>query len=229
MSFRRLPIAEEAQVLAHIHPSQRWFACGTRPFLLGVHARHSVRGRPRTAKCPGPLRPHGALLHASRRSRRVGGRYPTLFATTGPCARPHPSRRLRPTVSVSGSSQVAASPCWEVALPDVISAGPSLDARPHAAAGRRGAHARYFPRRHRPSLRDNRSAFPRESAQRLQSGKDFAAAGIPLCSGLQVCLPPRSLPPLRPCRRAAMAFSSEQNVRRYLRTHRICLPSEPGN
>jgi hypothetical protein len=157
-------------VLAHIHPSRRWFACGTRPFLLGVFSRHGVRERPRTAKCPGPLRTQGALPRASRCSHRVGGRYPTVFATTGPCARPHPSRRLRPQVSVGGSSQVAASPCWEVALPDVISAGPSPDARPHAAAGRRGAHARYFPRRHRPSLRNDRSAFPRESAQRLQSG-----------------------------------------------------------
>jgi len=166
-------------VLAHIHPSQRWFACGTRPFLLGVHARHSVRGRPRTAKCPGSLRTHGALPHASRHPRRVGGRCSTFTATTDPCARPLPSRRLRPQVSVGESSQVAASPCWEVALPDVISAGPSLDARPHAAAGLRGALARYFPRRHRPSPARDRSAFPRESAQRLPSGNDFAAAGIP--------------------------------------------------
>jgi len=216
-------------VLAHIHPARPWLACRARPFLLGVLSRHSVRERPRTAKCPGSLRTHGALPHASRRPRRVGGRYSAVIATTDPCARPRPSRRLRPQVSVSGSSQVAASPCWEVALPDVISAGPSLDARPHAAAGLRGAHARYFPRRHRPSLRNDRSAFPRDSAQRLQSGTDFAAAGIPLGSGLQACLPPRSLLPLRPCRRAAVAFSSEQNVRRYLRTHRICLPSEPGN
>ena len=53
-------------------------------------------------------------------------------------------------------------------------------------------------------------------------GNDFEAADIPLCSGHQVCSPPRLLPPLRLRRRAAEAFTSGQNVLRCLRTHRIC-------
>src|SRR6516164_6571666 len=52
-------------------------------------------------------------------------------------------------------------------------------------------------------------------------GSDFEAADIPLCSSHQVCSPPRLLPPLRLCRRAAEAFTSGQNVLRCLRTHRI--------
>ncbi len=55
----------------------------------------------------------------------------------------------------------------------------------------------------------------------FRAGKLYEAAVISLCFGLQVCLPSRLLPPLR-CRRAAMAFTFEQNVCRYLHTHRIC-------
>ena len=41
-------------------------------------------------------------------------------------------------------------------------------------------------------------------------------------AGPQVCSPPRLLPPLRLCRRAAEAFTSGQNVLHCFRTHRIC-------
>jgi len=73
------------------------------------------------------------------------------------------------------------------------------------------------------------SAFPLGRLGRLPAfvhvatsrGNDFEAADIPLCSGQQVCSPPRLLPPLRLCRRAAEAYTSGQNVLRCLRTHRI--------
>jgi len=64
--------------------------------------------------------------------------------------------------------------------------------------------------------------FPLRSTMQLLVGTIFEAADIPLCSGPQVCSPPRLLPPLRLCRRAAEAFTSGQNVLRCLRTHRIC-------
>ena len=83
------------------------------------------------------------------------------------------------------------------------------------------------------------SAFPKirmgrrfaTSAKRLLDRTTFGAAVIRLSSGPQVCLPPRSLPPLRGIApgRAAVAFTSEQNTTRYLVVHRICLPSESGN
>src|SRR5262249_33112650 len=64
-------------------------------------------------------------------------------------------------------------------------------------------------------------SFPLWSTMQLFVGTIFEAADISLCSCPQVCSPPRLLPPLRLCRRAAEAFTSGQNVLRCLRTHRI--------
>jgi len=92
--------------------------------------------------------------------------------------------------------QVAVSPCWEKDLPDVISAYLSLRAwTPTPAA--RGVHL--------PVSSSTTSAFPsfgpgRRSAkpvQRFQYGALFEATVISLCSGPQVCSPPRSLLPIR--------------------------------
>ena len=47
--------------------------------------------------------------------------------------------------SLSGSLQVAASPCWESALPDVISASLSPGAWTPTPVGPYGAFARFFP------------------------------------------------------------------------------------
>jgi hypothetical protein len=66
--------------------------------------------------------------------------------------------------------------------------------------------------------------FPLWSTMQLFVETIFEAADIPLCSGHQVCSPPRLLPPLRQCRRAAEAFTSGQNVRRCLRMHRVYQP-----
>ena len=43
------------------------------------------------------------------------------------------------------SLQVAACPCWELALPDVISASLSLGAWTLTPVGSSGAYARFFP------------------------------------------------------------------------------------
>jgi hypothetical protein len=51
----------------------------------------------------------------------VGRRYPPFIAHTGSCAKPNSSRRLRFNL-YCGSLQVVASPCWKMALPDIISA-----------------------------------------------------------------------------------------------------------
>jgi hypothetical protein len=59
--------------------------------------------------------------------RSLGRRYPTLIATTDSCARPQASGALC-LRSRHPSSQVAASPCWQEALPGVISENLSLDA-----------------------------------------------------------------------------------------------------
>ncbi len=149
------------------------------------------------------------------------GHYPSFVAHMTSCDRPNPSRRLRFPL-VGRSLQVVASPCWEMALPDVISARLSLDARAPITAVCEVLI---------PVSSPTASAFPALSSgrlfrnfppKRLLSGSNFATAAISLCSGLQVCSPSRSFPPLRIIRRAAMAFTSERNIRRYRRMHRIC-------
>ena len=53
-------------------------------------------------------------------SHHISGRYSTFIAPMGSCASPKPSRGRRFPYS-NGSLQVAASPCWELDLPDIIS------------------------------------------------------------------------------------------------------------
>ena len=43
--------------------------------------------------------------------------------------------------------------------------------------------------------REIRVGFPRSSVNTIFDGINFGTAAIPLCSGLQVCSPPRSFPP----------------------------------
>jgi hypothetical protein len=47
--------------------------------------------------------------------------YSSFIARTDSCVRPNPSQRLGFPL-YAGSLQVVASPCWETALPDIISA-----------------------------------------------------------------------------------------------------------
>ena len=148
--------------------------------------------------------------------------YLPFIAPTGSCARPPSSCRLR-SPYYGRSLQVATSPCCKMALPDVISASLSLVAWTciPAAAG--------VPT---PVSSSCTSAFPpwdpgrltATPTQRLQRSPVFRDGSHSiLFRPLQVCLPPRSLLPLRHnVRRAAVAFTSEQNAFRYLNAHRIC-------
>ena len=134
-----------------------------------------------------------------------------------PCGSP----LLRFFTSFEESLQVATSPCCHQDLLDVIlRVFPCLP----------GPLPRRSHRVRAPVTSPMSSAFPLGgwvgfpllSTLQLLVGTIFEAADIPLCSGHQVCSPPRLLPPLRFCRRAAEAFTSGQNVLRCLRTHRIC-------
>ena len=132
---------------------------------------------------------------------------------------------LRFFTSFEESLQVATSPCCHQDLLDVI-----LRVFPWLLGPLPRRSIRcirlLLPRCHRPSPWEVGSASRFLSTMQLFVGTIFEAADIPLCSGHQVCSPPRLLPPLRLCRRAAEAFTSGQNVLRCLRTHRICSPSE---
>src|SRR5437667_90748 len=59
------------------------------------------------------------------------------------------------------------------------------------------AFAWFFPSIHRPSPSFDWVSFPLPSANTIFRGSAFEAAAISLCSGLRVCSPPRSFPPLQ--------------------------------
>ena len=61
--------------------------------------------------------------------------------------------------------------------------------------GRLSAFAWFFLSAHRPSPSFDWVGFPLLSANTIFHGSAFEAAAISLCSGLQVCSPPRSLLP----------------------------------
>src|SRR4029077_11149030 len=113
------------------------------------------------------------------------------------------------------SWQVVRSPCCPRELPDVISENLSLDAGSPAPAVHRVLS---------PVSSTVSSAFPtgklgRRSASVLRITTSrrsvFEAADIPLCSGLQVCSPPRSFLPLRILPQGSRGF--------YVRAYRALL------
>jgi hypothetical protein len=172
---------------------------------------------PGTAKRPEPLCPEQALPAPARRlapSREALPSLPSSYGLMrGTKSLPPPSD----STSFGRSLRVAVSPRWEMALPDVISASPSLNAWACPAAAREVLL---------PVSSLTTSAFPtkphvgrrtQQSAQRLQSGGGFRRhCHSPIRSGLQRCLPPRSLPPQQSSPPGSRGVFSGQNVLRYL-------------
>jgi hypothetical protein len=108
-----------------------------------------------------------------------------------------------------GSVQVVGSPCWQMALPGVISAvlvevpGPFPRGVPLVPLLVSSQRASASP--HRPQGRHTQTI----SAMQLRRRKDFGAAVIPLCSGSHTCKTPRLPLPREPtCPRAAGSFPS---------------------
>jgi hypothetical protein len=94
----------------------------------------------------------------------------------------------------------------------------------HDPVGFVGCMGLFLPLQHRPSPSpSNRSASPNLPAQRDFMRKVFRDRRYFLRSGLLVCSPPRSPLPLRlEGRRAAVTFTPEQIMHRYLCMHRVC-------
>lgn len=128
---------------------------------------------------------------------------------------------LRLSASFEESSQVATSPCCPRDLPDDISANLSSDAWFHTPAGPTECMYLFLPLRHRPSPSSEQVGFPLGSANTTFRGGIVEAANIPSCSGLRVCLPPRSFLPLRLPPQGSRGF--------YVRAERASLPPHAPN
>src|SRR5215472_5006016 len=130
---------------------------------------------------------------------------------------PHPlsSLLLRLLASFGESLQVVTSPCCPRQSSRRYSENLSLDAGSPTPAVHRlltpvsSTESSAFPNR-------VWVGFPRLSCERLLAGQCFEDADIPLCSGLQVCSPPRSFLPLRVLPQGSRGF--------YVRAERGSLP-----
>jgi hypothetical protein len=109
-------------MLTHIHPSRVWFACENSSYIKGNGYLSSMsKASPGTAKCPEPLCPPRALPSAARSQAPRQRALPLLHHSYGLMRQ---TKILSPpTVDalVGESLQVVVSPCWKMALPDVIS------------------------------------------------------------------------------------------------------------
>ena len=129
-------------MLAHIHPSPLRFTCRTRPITEG--SSHLWLTHPGSTRCPEPLCPLRVLPFKEWRLPPPREALPSHHRSYG-LMRQTKTLPL-PSVSLySKSLQVVASPCWEMVLPDVISASPSLGAWTLTPVGSYGAYARFFP------------------------------------------------------------------------------------
>ena len=108
-------------MLTHIHPSRAWFTCRTSSFIKGPGSSSSESGPvPERPSAQSPFARLGRYLRQRDVKDLVRGRYPSFIAHTDSCVRPKSSFRLR-FPYFDRSLQVAVSPCWKLALPDVIS------------------------------------------------------------------------------------------------------------
>ena len=131
-------------MLAHIRPLGHGLHAGLGPYLMAQLTRLNVRDRPRPTRCPEPLCPLRVLPFKEWRLPPPREALPSHHRSYG-LMRQTKTLPL-PSVSLySKSSQVVASPCWEMVLPDVISASLSLGAWTLTPVGSYGAYARFFP------------------------------------------------------------------------------------
>ena len=105
---------------------------------------------------------------------------------------------LRPKPRSWSLCRLLPVPCCRRDLPDVISVNPSLGARAPVPAVPRSALACFFLRVIGLPPYTIKVGFPHCSRRNdFMTDPFFETAAIPLCSGPQVCSPPRSFLPLR--------------------------------
>ena len=202
-------------MLAHNHPSARRFATG----LASAHGPVLCPVRsPRPPSAQSPFARRGRYPRRRGVTRRVGGRCPAFLAPTGSCAGPNPSRRL-PLTLYGGSLQVVASPCWEMALPGVISDICAKELGPLPRPPLR-CSCPFLPGGLRP-----RRSFQRLGASgisvALQLGRRVAISGLQ--SFRYVPAPPLARPPVCTYRRGLPPWAAGPYTPRYGR--KVTLPN----
>src|SRR5215472_7575036 len=185
---------------------------------MPVLSSRPPRQTEKAAKCPEPLCPTRVLPPLGRRD-------PSPKRTLLLRLRSYRlMRRSRGALSSFGFWPRLESPCRLLPVPAAHGSFPTLSPtvcswmldplpRRYTVCSRL-----FLPRCHRPSPMEKWVGFPQLSRlKRLRAGESFEVPDISLCSGLQVCSPPRSSLPLRKdSRRAAGAF--------YVRAERGSLP-----
>ena len=102
--------------------SHRLPAPSPRPQPARFQINAWVRVEQRNHRVPrAPLPEVGVTHHRGGFKNRLRRHYSSFFAHTDSCVRPNPSRCLGMS-SYTRSLQVVTSPCWAMALPDIISA-----------------------------------------------------------------------------------------------------------
>jgi len=182
-------------MLVHVHPSQLWFACEARPlFVTRLVPALSPGAGHGTTKCPGRLCTHRVLPGDAAASRATSVGVTPLSSLI----RAHAPDQNPPAVFGSTyygrSLQVVTSPCWELALPGVISAilvwvlGPLPRSVPF------GAYARFFPKGFGLTSDLTGSARQRLAAMQLQRRLLFRGCSHSVMFMLPYLLDPQVAP-----------------------------------
>jgi len=161
-------------------------------------------------------------LHWRDVDRLFGGRYPSFIARTDSCADPATSPLLRPKPRSRSLCRLLSAPAASGTFSTLFCESFLRCLSPYPG-GSTECSCLVLPQCHRPSPRWCRVGFPLVSANAIFPRGKFSRLQLfrYVQASKLACLPDRSYRCKFP-RRAAEAFTSEQNVRRYLRTHRIC-------
>lgn len=151
-----------------------------------------------TAKYPESLCPMSVLPPWERRSTPLGRELPLLHRSYG-LMRPSPS--ALPSFGRLAFVRGVCAGCHQPLLPMGCSRRYLCESffgcLTPCPGGPTKCTCLFLPPCHRPSPRYNWVRLPASLPRtRLYAGPYFEAAGIPLCSSLRVCSPPRSFPPL---------------------------------
>ena len=160
-------------------------------------------------------------------SRLLRGHYSSVFAPTDSCVNPV----WLSSTSAFGLVREVFAGCYQPLLLPGSSRRYLCESFPRCPSqcpgGLLSAFAWFFPSIHRPSPSFDWVGFPRPSVNTTFHGSAFEAAAIsfmfrpPGLLASQIVPTAASSPAGQP-----RLFTSEQNVRRYLRTHRTCYPPD---